>query len=110
MDYNIAIISLGGVERILAPGPLTLTDAELEAHIANNVVGTKHSVSDVKAQVLVLEQEINKNAYKVNRQQAYPEVGEQLDMLWHAIDAGTLDKTSDFYTTLKQVKDTYPKV
>jgi len=47
---------------------------------------------------------------KEKRAKAYPEVGEQLDMLWHAIDAGTLDKTSDFYTTLKQVKDTYPKV
>lgn len=45
-----------------------------------------------------------------NRANAYPKVGEQLDMLWHAIDSGTLDKTSTFYTTLKQVKDTYPKV
>lgn len=47
--------------------------------------------------------------YKYDRRQAYPELAEQLDMLWHAIDNGTLDKTSDFYTTLKQVKDTYPK-
>jgi hypothetical protein len=55
MDYNDVIISLGGVDRITAPAALTLTDAELEAHIANNVVGTKHSVSAVKAQVPVLQ-------------------------------------------------------
>jgi hypothetical protein len=30
-------------------------------------------------------------------------------VLWHAIDTGTLDKTSDFYTKLKAVKDKYPK-
>lgn len=39
----------------------------------------------------------------------YPDIGEQLDMLWHAIDTGTLDKTSDFYTVLKSVKDANPK-
>ena len=39
----------------------------------------------------------------------YPGLDEQLDMLWHAIDQGTLDKTSDFYTTIKAVKDAHPK-
>lgn len=58
MDYNDVIISLGGVERITAPGPLTLSDAELEAHIADNVVGTKPSVAAVKAQVPVLQVQI----------------------------------------------------
>ena len=49
------------------------------------------------------------NEYKVKRGFAYPSVKDQLDMLWHAIDTGTLDKTSDFYTTLKAVKDANPK-
>ena len=43
------------------------------------------------------------------RSQSYPPIGEQLDMLWHAIDEEKLDKTSKFYTTLKLVKDVYPK-
>ena len=47
--------------------------------------------------------------YGEKRQQAYPFISDQLDMLWHAIDTGTLDKTSDFYTKLKAVKDKYPK-
>lgn len=51
-----------------------------------------------------------KNAdYDKNRVLAYPQIAEQLDMLWHAIDSGTLDKTSDFYLKLKAVKDKYPK-
>jgi hypothetical protein len=39
----------------------------------------------------------------------YPSISEQLDMLWHAIDSDSLDKTSDFYVTLKAVKDAAPK-
>ena len=48
-------------------------------------------------------------AYAVQRENSYPKLGEQFDLLWHALDAGTLDKTSDFYTKLKAVKDKYPK-
>jgi hypothetical protein len=47
--------------------------------------------------------------YQVNRKMEYPNIGDQLDMLWHAIDSGTLDKDSEFYTTLKAVKNKYPK-
>ena len=51
--------------------------------------------------------------YQRDRKEIYPEVGEQLDMLWHAIDDGdwtaTKAKTTDFYTKLKKVKDDIPK-
>lgn len=50
-----------------------------------------------------------RSLYKGTRQIEYPDIGEQLDMLWHAIDTNTLDKTSDFYNTLKSVKDNNPK-
>ena len=39
----------------------------------------------------------------------YPDLKEQLDDLWHAIDSGALDKTSKFYIDLKAVKDKHPK-
>ena len=48
-------------------------------------------------------------AYDIQGADSYPKLGEQFDLLWHALDAGTLDKTSDFYTKLKAVKDKYPK-
>ena len=47
--------------------------------------------------------------YQHNRREQYPDIGDQLDMLWHAIDTGSLDKTSDFYLSLKLVKDNNPK-
>ena len=47
--------------------------------------------------------------YQEKRLEKYPLIGDQLDMLWHAIDNGTLNKTSDFYTAIKAVKDAHPK-
>ena len=39
----------------------------------------------------------------------YPDIGEQLDKLFHDIENDTLDTTGEFYTALKAVKDHYPK-
>ncbi len=41
----------------------------------------------------------------------YPTVGEQLDMLWHAIDADEdlKVKFATFYDAIKAVKDANPK-
>ena len=47
--------------------------------------------------------------YTSRRQAVYPYIGEQLDMIWHAIDSGTLDKTSEFYTTIASIKESIPK-
>ena len=47
--------------------------------------------------------------YQHDRREQYPDIGDQLDMLWHSIDGGSLDKTSDFYLSLKLVKDNNPK-
>jgi len=52
---------------------------------------------------------MDSKAYIDSRQAEYPSIGDQLDMLWHAIDAGTLDTTSDFYTTIAAVKNDNPK-
>ena len=52
-------------------------------------------------------------AYARTRANAYPSIGDQLDMLWHAIDVGDWTavkvKTTSFYTELKAVKDANPK-
>ena len=49
------------------------------------------------------------NGYKEDRLMAYPNINDQFDMIWHAIDLDKLDKTSDFYKELKKVKDDNPK-
>ena len=63
----------------------------------------------VEEEVKRLQADYDSKQYQRDRQVEYPDLPEQLDMLFHAIDAGALDKTSAFYTTLKAVKDKYPK-
>jgi len=59
-------------------------------------------------------QEPNENItkkYQTNRKNAYPEIGDQLDMLWHSIDQDSQLKSKyfDFYEAIKAVKVKYPK-
>lgn len=56
-----------------------------------------------------VESKLDDEEVRELRGHKYPYVVEQLDMLWHAIDKGKLDKTSDFYINLKKVKDDNPK-
>jgi len=68
---------------------------------------TKPTKQEVLAEVARLQSEYDAKEYQRNRQ--YPSLGDQLDMLWHAIDTNSLNKTSDFYTAIKAVKDAHPK-
>lgn len=43
------------------------------------------------------------------RRNAYPHYLEQLDMLWHAMDAGEIPKADRFYSAIKKIKDAIPK-
>ena len=56
--------------------------------------------------------EYDTQEYARNRAEQYPDLAEQLDLLWHAIDTGTLDNRdhrNKFYTRLKKVKEDNPK-
>lgn len=47
--------------------------------------------------------------YRKKREDEYPDVSIQLDMLWHSMNEGQIDKSEPFYSTIKTVKDKYPK-
>ena len=51
------------------------------------------------------------NEYSWKRAETYPSIQEQLDLLWHAINADTdlKSKFSAFYNSIKEVKDANPK-
>ena len=86
-------------QSIFATHPTVVTIRGDVAYDANGNVVTYNEAT--------VQAYIDANAYKSQRQ--YPSIGDQLDMLWHAIDNGTLNKTSDFYTAIKAVKDAHPK-
>jgi len=48
--------------------------------------------------------------YVRNRRINYPTLGEQFDMLYHELDSsGSLSVTGNWFQTLKNVKNSYPK-
>ena len=66
--------------------------------------------AEITAEVTRLQAEYDNNQYQRDRQ--YAPTGDQLDMLWHSIDAGEFGDTakqSEFYTANKAVKDANPK-
>ena len=83
----------------------------------NKVIWMDHDTPPVTwAEVVsagdTLDAEYASQAYARTRQTEYPPLTEQLDLLWHAIDTGTLDDKdhrNKFYSRLKQVKENNPK-
>jgi phosphoglucomutase len=53
--------------------------------------------------------EYDGNAYQRTRADAYEEVKEQLDQLYHDMTAGKLDATGEWHKAIKAVKDATPK-
>ena len=69
---------------------------------------TPISKADIEAKMNEMS---NKSNYAQQRRNAYPKIGDQLDILWHSIDQNTKLKSEyfDFYETIKAVKVKYPK-
>ncbi len=70
------------------------------------------SEEDLKKEIPALQASIDATQYQRDRAEAYPDLAEQFDLLWHAIDDGKFNvksKETDFYKKLKAVKDANPK-
>lgn len=80
-----------------------------------NVNGQRVAMSAEEEAAVVAEREAAAawraaNAYKLEREAAYPSVQEQFDMLWHELNTkGAIDKAGDWFTQVKAVKDAHPK-
>ena len=79
-------------------------------------------VADIEAKMTELQAEYDANQYQKDnkpeqldyikqRKNSYPEIGDQLDMLWHSIDQDEELKTKyfNFYQAIKSVKIKHPK-
>ena len=68
-------------------------------------------VADIEAKMAEMANEPEQSNYAQARKNAYPEIGDQLDMLWHTMDKDMelQHKFYDFYQTIKKVKVSYPK-
>ena len=60
--------------------------------------------ADIEAKMAELQTEYDNNKYQRDRAVAYPSIGDQLDMIYHAGQGG-----DEFQKAIKAVKDKYPK-
>jgi len=101
-DTNNSIFSFeedGSQDNLIKQSMTAMTQQEVD--LAINPPPTQAELAEIKA-----------NAWKVSRESAYDKEVNQLDQLWHDIDAGLLGdlaKTGYFYMGRKAVKDANPK-
>jgi hypothetical protein len=67
----------------------------------------KPSKADVDAEIIKVTAEYDAKQYQRDRQ--YPNLGEQLDMLFHDMTAGKGSKTGEWYKAIAKVKSDNPK-
>ena len=67
------------------------------------------SEKEIEDEIAKLEKEESDNEYKDKRAVAYPQLGEQLDMLFHDMTSGKGDKTGEWYKAIAKIKSDNPK-
>ena len=65
--------------------------------------------SAITTEINRLQAEYDGNAYQRTRADAYAEIKEQLDLLYHDMVADKGDKTGEWFKAIKAVKDATPK-
>ena len=70
---------------------------------------TPISKADIEAKMNEMANEPEQSNYAQQRRNAYPPIGDQLDMLYKDIVAGKVDTTGTWATHIKSVKDANPK-
>ena len=65
--------------------------------------------SDLETKIAELKTTYDNNKYQRDRKTEYPNIGEQLDKLYHDMTAGKLDATGEWHKAVKAVKDKYAK-
>ena len=95
------------------PSAVTIDDGTGAFDASGNSISLTQS--NIDAARITLDAEAAAVKYKTDRttdgSTTYSSVGDQLDLLWHAIDADAdlKSKFSAFYNSIKAVKDANPK-
>jgi len=63
----------------------------------------------VAEEVASLEADFKSKQYQRDRAASYPDLAEQLDLLYHDMTAGKGDKTGEWYKAVNKVKTDNPK-
>ena len=105
------IKKIGSIEAIIAINP----DAQVNIHgedyntIDWNAGTAVISKADIDAKIVELEADWTDNKYQRDRAEQFPELTEQLDLLFHDFTAGKGTKTGNWYKAISKVKTDNPK-
>ena len=92
---------------------LSLVGGELsqlaDGSIVYNSEQEPPSDSDIDAKLASMQAEYDAQEYARNRKEEYPELAEQLDLLFHDMTSGKGDKTGEWYKAVNKVKTDNPK-
>ena len=64
---------------------------------------------EINDKIAELQAEYDAKEYQRDRAPSYPEIKEQLDLLYHDMTAGKGDKTGEWYKAVNKVKTDNPK-
>ena len=70
---------------------------------------TEPTADELAAEVTRLQGVYDNNEYQRTRMPVYPDIREQLDLLYHDMTAGKLDATGEWHKAVKAVKDATAK-
>ena len=66
------------------------------------------TLEEIRAKYPEAEKIVNNNNIRRTRELEYGRIQDQLDKLYHDIDAGKLDETGEWFKSIKAVKDANP--
>ena len=88
-------------------------EVSISADDINTIVWENGTTPISEADILSKQKELvttyENNAYQRSRAVEYPEIKEQLDLLYKDMLADKGDKTGTWFAAVKSVKDKYPK-
>ena len=98
LGYNVS-------DNYACPNQATHADI-VETWEHSDAVPTEQEILDAY-DIWVVEQE--KIKYKTDRENSYPSIPDQLDLLFHDMTSGKGDKTGEWYKAVNKVKTDNPK-
>ena len=99
------------IDAILKINPNAKVTIKADGEIVWHDGTTPIPVADIEAKMAEMANEPEQSDYAQARKNSYPEIGDQLDMLWHSIDQDPQLKSKyfEFYEAIKAVKVKHPK-
>ena len=104
----MAIDIITAIKAINPNAKVSVNDESFEQITWHNGT-TTISKADIEAKQAELETAYDALDYSRNRAVAYPELKEQLDLLYKDMAADKGDKTGEWFKAVKKVKDDNPK-